>query len=147
MKVGAAGGTTGVRAARTGRASGEGFAPSSAAAGREAAAPSSVGGVGALGSLDALLALQETGTPMERRRRAIRRASGLLDALDQVKLSLLEEGSDPRHALDRLRLVAREAREGTDDLGLETVLDQVDVRAEVEMAKAEMARGERELAA
>ncbi len=119
---------------------GEGFAPSAASAAGETSASVRVGGVAALGSLDALLALQQTGSPLERKRRAIRRAGGLLDALDQVKLALLDESADPASALERLRLIVRDARAGTDEAALEGVLDEVDVRAEVELAKAEILR-------
>jgi hypothetical protein len=93
-----------------------------------------------LTSLDVLLALQETPGPTERRKRAIRRASGLLDALDQVKLALLDEGSDPRSSLDRLHTLTRDLRDQTEDMGLESVLDEVETRAAVELAKDEMAR-------
>ncbi len=148
MKVSGPGATAATGpAARSTRPSGDGFAPEAGEGAREAAAPRAVGGVSALGSLDALLALQETLTPVERRKRAIRRAGGLLDALEQMKLSLLEEGGDPRGALERLRLVARDARDDTEDGGLEAVLDAVEVRAEVELAKDEMARRARDLAA
>ena len=41
--------------------------------------------------------------------------------------------------MERRRLL-RDARDGTEDPGLEAVLDEVDVRAEVELAKDEMAR-------
>lgn len=141
MKVngtGATGATASTRGAS--RPAASGFAPMASEGARESAAPAAVGGVSALASLDALLALQETPGPMERRKRAIRRAGGLLDALEQVKLSLLEEGADPRHALDRLRSMSRDARDGTEDVGLENLLDEIDVRAEVELAKDEMAR-------
>jgi len=140
MKVSGTGATaaTGV-ASRANRASGDGFAPSASDAAHQTAATGATSSVSSLGSLDALLALQETLTPTERRKRALRRAGGLLDALDQIKLSILEEG-DPRHALDRLQSLARNLRDQTDDAGLEEVLNEVDLRAEVELAKDEMVR-------
>ncbi len=97
-----------------------------------------------MGSLDALLALQETPSPLERRRRAIRRADGILDGLDGVKLALLGGGS-PADALMKLRRAVSEARdaefggEAADDLGLSAVLNEVEVRAAVELAKAGLA--------
>jgi len=90
-------------------------------------------------SLDALLALQEVGGPLERRRRAVRRAGRILDVLDEVKLSLLEGGLPPA-ALDRLVSAIREERGGTDDPNLEGLLDEIETRAAVELAKLEMAR-------
>lgn len=141
MKVVSTSGAAGASGpTRSTRPAAEGFTAEAAASSREPASTGAPSGVGALSSLDALLALQEAPNPMERRKRAIRRAGGLLDALDQVKLAMLEEGGDPRVALDRLRRMAQDAREGTDDLGLESVLDEVDIRAEVELAKEEMRR-------
>ncbi len=104
-----------------------------------ASATPQAGGVAGLNSVDALIALQEVGGPLERRRRAMRRAGGLLDLLDEVKTGLL--GGDLTPAmLDRLGRAMREQREGTGDVGLEGVLDEIETRAEVEMAKLEMAR-------
>ena len=50
---------------------------------------SRAGGVGGLMGVDALLALQEMGGPLERKRRAVNRAGRLLDILDEVKLNLI----------------------------------------------------------
>jgi hypothetical protein len=89
--------------------------------------------------MDALLALQEVDTPLERRRRAVRRGGRLLDALDQVKLALLgDESAGP--ALQRLATAVREQRVGSFDPGLDGVLDEIETRAAVELAKAEMSR-------
>jgi hypothetical protein len=132
---------------RAARPAADGFSPQASEGARESAAAGPLGQVSALGSLDALLALQEMHGPLERRKRAIRRAGGLLDALDQIKLALLDEGADPRGALERLRNLARDARDGTEDAGLEGVLDEVDLRTQVELAKDEMARKNRVLAA
>lgn len=141
MKVVSTSGAAGAAGpTRSSRPAAGNFSPEAAASSREPASTGAPSAVGALSSLDALLALQEAPSPMERRKRAIRRAGGLLDALDQVKLAMLGEGSDQGAALDRLRRVARDVRDGTDDPGLELVLDEVDVRAEVELAKEEMRR-------
>ena len=148
MKVSGTGSTAAAGAAqRSGRPSAEGFAPQASDGARESSAPGAVAGTSALTSLDVLLALQETPGPTERRKRAVRRAGGLLDALDQIKLSMLEEGGDPRGALDRLRVLTRDMRDQTDDMGLESVLDEVETRAAVELAKDEMARKAKVLAA
>jgi hypothetical protein len=140
MKVGGAGAaaTTG-GATRAARGSGEGFAVSDVQVTRETASAHAASGVGAIGSLDALLALQETPGPLERRKRAIRRAGRLLDMLDAVKLSLIG-GESPGHALRQLSLALNEARDGTEDGGLDAVLDHIDTRAAVELAKDEVAR-------
>ena len=100
---------------------------------RRAAGPTGVG------SLDALIALQEVGGPLERRRRAVRRAGAILDVLDEVKLALLEGGLPPA-ALERLMLAVRQERGEADEPRLRDLLDEIETRAVVELAKLEMAR-------
>jgi hypothetical protein len=119
------------------RVSGSGFAlsePSSASA-----AESSVAlGVSALGSVDALIALQEVDSALERRRRAVGRAGRVLDELDALKLALLD-GEPSEAGLRRLAAAVREQREATSDPDLEALLDQIEARAAVELAKLEVA--------
>ena len=121
------------------RAAAAGFALAQTSAAGGAVEASVALGVSALGSLDALIALQEVDGPLGRRRRAIGRAGRLLDALEDLKLSLLEGGLD-EPGLRRLAATVREEREATSDPGLEAVLDQIEARAAVELAKLEMAR-------
>ena len=85
------------------------------------------------------MALQAVGTPGERRRRAVRRAGKLLDVLDEIKIGLLD-GAIPMDALDRLVGAMRDQRDATDDTRLEGVLDEIETRAAVEMAKLEIMR-------
>ncbi|MDP3173680.1 MAG: flagellar assembly protein FliX [Phenylobacterium sp.] len=93
-------------------------------------------GVAGVASVDALLALQDVGGPLERRRRAFGRAGRILDVLDDVKVALLDGALDGGD-LDRLRRAIRDERSQTDDPGLEALLDQIETRAAVEMAKLE----------
>ena len=131
--VGSAGGP---RQARP--AGGEGFRLSTpAASGPGQAAPTT--GVAGVSSVDALLALQDVGGPLERRRRAVNRAGRILDVLDDVKIALLD-GELGSNDLQRLQQAIREAREHTDDAGLEGVLDEIETRAAVELAKLERGR-------
>jgi hypothetical protein len=88
------------------------------------------------------MALQGVEGPLERRRRAIRRGGGLLDRLEELKLALLS-GESGEAALDRLTRGLREERADEEDAGLKSVLDQIDLRASVELAKAELRRGGR----
>ena len=94
-------------------------------------------GVNAVSSLEALIALQEVGDPTERRRRAVGRADKILDALDSLKIELLEGTINPA-MLERLTRAVREQRSMTDDPKLEDLLDQVETRAAVELAKHEV---------
>jgi hypothetical protein len=104
----------------------------------DAARLGQVGGPVGVGSIDALLALQEVGGPLERRRKAVRRAGVILDVLDEVKLSLLDGGVPPA-ALERLMSAIRLERGGADDPRLQELLDEIETRAAVEQAKLEMA--------
>jgi hypothetical protein len=108
----------------------------SAASGPSQAAPTA--GVSLVSSLDALIALQDVGGPLERRRRAVSRAGRILDVLDDLKQALLDDGLGPQD-MERLRRAVRDERLGTDDPNLEGVLDEIETRAAVELAKLEQA--------
>ena len=82
------------------------------------------------------MALQGVETATERRRRAVRRGSGLLDRLDDLKLAMLA-GETGEAALERLSRDIREALPDDLEPGLAGVLQQIDLRAQVELAKAE----------
>jgi hypothetical protein len=86
------------------------------------------------GGLDGLLALQAAGDALERKRRAVRRGRDLLDHLDQVKVALLS-GRVPVERLMLIRAVLASRRDLGDDPALEELLAQIDLRAEVELAK------------
>ena len=109
---------------------------------REAAPAGPAGATGAVHSLSALLALQEAPGPLERRKRAVKRAGRLLDILDSVKLSLLE-GGEPSAMLIQLKNAVGESRAEVDDPMLDGVLDEIETRAAVELAKEEVARAAR----
>ena len=91
-------------------------------------------GVSTLGSVDALLALQQVDEPLERKRRAVRRGGRLLDLLDRLRLALLG-GELGEGELRALAAAVQEQRGSTDDPALEAVLDQIETRAAVELAK------------
>lgn len=98
--------------------------PASAAA--PATAANAVGG---------LFALQEVGDALsERRRKALSRAGRLLDRLNELQRGLLEGRIDEAGLAD-LAATARGARAGTDDPRLEAILDEIELRAAVELAK------------
>ena len=85
------------------------------------------------------MALQGVEDATERRRRAIRRGGGLLDRLEELKLALLM-GEAGEGALDRLTRTLREERPVDADEALNNLLDQIDLRAAVELAKADLRR-------
>ena len=139
MKVNGPGGigsASGPRAARAG--GGEGFRIVSPQAPQGPGQVSSTSNVSAVMGVEGLLALQEVGAPNERKRRAVGRAGRILDVLDEIKVALLDGDLDVT-SLDRLRRAVRDERASTEDADLEAVLDDIELRAAVEMAKLENA--------
>jgi hypothetical protein len=90
-------------------------------------------------SVDALLALQDVGGPMERRRRSVRRAGRILDVLEDIKVGMLS-GDLSAGELDKLMVAVRDERHATEDERLESVLNEIETRAAVELAKLERAK-------
>lgn len=139
MKVSGTGGpsqASGAKPARGGGGDGAGFRISGAAPASVAAPATSVAGAGGVMGVEALIALQQVETPIERRRRSVRRAGKLLDKLDDIKVALLGGELGPIQ-LDALSRAIREERAFTDDPKLEAVLDEIETRAAVELAKLE----------
>jgi hypothetical protein len=87
-----------------------------------------------IGSLGALFALQEVGDPLAQRRKAMARATRILDRLGDLQRGLLE-GEIDQQSLADLASEARAARERTDDPNLQQILDEIELRAAVELAK------------
>lgn len=87
------------------------------------------------GNIDALLALQGVEDPMERRKRSVQRGRGALDVLDDLKIGLLS-GNFDASTVARLRSAAAELKSSSGDPGLDAVLSQIELRVEVELAKA-----------
>ncbi len=90
----------------------------------------------AAANIDALLALQGIEEdPAERRRRSVQRGKGALDVLDDLKLRLLSGHLDPA-TVSRLRDAAANLKSSSGDPGLDAVLSEIELRVEVELAKA-----------
>lgn len=141
MKVSSTGGVGASGASRAKSAGGaSSFSLPSVNAASGAASVAQTGGLAGVGSLDALLALQAMGDPLERKKRAVKRADGILDILGEVKIAMLDGEVSPA-TLDRLTRAIRQQRESTDDPRLDGVLNEIETRAAVEMAKLEQARG------
>ena len=103
----------------------EGEAPKSA---QPAASLRTVGGI------DALLALQGQDDPAERKRRAVKRGRTALDVLDELKLEVLG-GTPGPSMLHRLKAATAELSDGSGDERLDSVLAEIELRLEVEIAK------------
>lgn len=133
--TGASGNVTRLAGARRSEAAGGGFKIGS---GEEAAAAGGVEAASGLASVNPLLILQELPDPTAGRRRAFRRAGGLLDQLERVRIALLE-GAMPRSQIERLVALIETTRAQSGDAATEALLDEVDLRARVELAKLERA--------
>lgn len=96
---------------------------------RPAAAPVGVS------NIDALMALQGVEDPTERRKRAVKRGNNALDVLDDLKIGLLTGSLTPA-TVQRLRSAAAELKTNSGDAGLDQVLAEIELRVEVELAKA-----------
>jgi hypothetical protein len=104
----------------------------------DAAAAGGGSGAAPVGGVNVLLALQAVDDVQERRRRAVRRGGRLLDLLDELRLGLLAGGLSPGVIADLARTLD-EARAEVDDPGLLAVLEAVELRAQVELAKHQQA--------
>ena len=141
MRIQGTSGRAGAAASPTARRAASGtFSLEGESAARAATATS---GMRSIGGIDALLALQGVEEPGERRRKAVKRGRSALDALDALKLGLLS-GTLDTGALARLKSVTAGLAEPTGDPGLDTVLAEIELRVEVELAKIGMPQSGRQ---
>jgi hypothetical protein len=103
--------------------------------GESAKAAGSPASLRTIGGIDALIALQGIEEPGERRRRAVKRGRKALDVLDHLRLDLLS-GSFDQSTILRLKSVAADLKDSSGDGGLDGVLAEIELRVEVELAKA-----------
>ena len=96
------------------------------------------GGLRAISTLDALIALQGVEDFKERKKRAVVKGRNALDVLDALKLGLLD-GSVDQGTLARLKVASEGLDEGSGDTGLDAVLGEINLRVAVELAKAGVA--------
>ncbi len=86
------------------------------------------------GAMGGLLSLQEVDDPAGRASRGRQRAETILDRLDALRHALLT-GDVPVAELGRINAAIQRQRESIDDPKLTAILDEIDLRAQVEMAK------------
>lgn len=87
-------------------------------------------------SLSVVLAVQETPDAAKgrARQRARDRGMKMLDFLEEIRVGLLM-GAIPRERLEQLAQMVRVKREQIDDPQLTAILDEIELRAAVELAK------------
>jgi len=88
----------------------------------------------ALATLDTLVTLQEAPDHGQARKRAVKRASDMLDMLEGIRLDLLN-GEIPAERLGSLLRLVRLQRDQVEDPRLSHLLDEIELRARVELAK------------
>jgi hypothetical protein len=112
-----------------------GFAPIYS---EEAKASAQASGTASVSGVDALLALQGVPGPNSERAKAARRGSDILDLLDEIRVGMLE-GAVSQSTLSHLVKLVEVNREEFTDPGLSSILDEIDLRARVELAKLSVA--------
>ena len=95
-----------------------------------------VAGPGPIAALDFILALQDMGDPTDGRSKGLAHGEQLLEILDSVRDGLLA-GGIPRATLNRLAVAVTRRHDVFADPKLQDVLDQIELRAHVELAKLE----------
>ena len=123
------------RAGRTAGTGGKSFIAEEMADAKTAAA---LTGSGPTAAVDTILALQGIEDSPDGRSRGVNHGEQLLTLLDELRDGLLA-GGIPRATLNRLALAIAKRRESFAEPKLQIVLDEIDLRARVEMAKLEQA--------
>ncbi|MEI6559599.1 MAG: flagellar assembly protein FliX [Rhodospirillaceae bacterium] len=119
---------------RTGKSDGGSGSKFSKAIHQETAAPSSVATANPVNAVDGLLTLQEVDDAAARASAGKRRAQDLLEGLDDIRHGLLVGGLS-RDKLMALAKHVQSRRAQVDDPRLAEILDEIDLRAQVELAK------------
>ena len=94
--------------------------------------------------VDALLAVQAAESPTEKsaRKRMTQRAGLILDELENLRMGMLTGSLTVGHLVDVADVVANH-REKITDANLTALLDEIDLRAQVELAKLKKAMDKR----
>ncbi|MCV6601533.1 MAG: flagellar assembly protein FliX, partial [Cohaesibacter sp.] len=89
-----------------------------------------------IAQMDALLAVQGAEDPTQgpARKRMRKRATDILDGLDQIRMAMLNGRLTVGHMIDIADVVASH-REQITDPKLTSIMDEIDLRAQVELAK------------
>ena len=95
-----------------------------------------VAGPGPIAALDSILMLQGLDDSTQGKSKGLAHGEQLLDLLDSVRDGLLA-GGIPRATLNKLAAAVTRRHEAFADPKLQDVLDQIELRAHVELAKLE----------
>lgn len=102
----------------------------------DAESPHALDPTGKVGAVDSIFALQEVPDAVDRRSRGLLRQHGedLLSRLDELRIAILA-GAVPKERLTQLAQRLRQKRQQSDDPKLNEIIDEIELRAEVEVAK------------
>ncbi len=97
---------------------------------------SSASATQSIAQLDSLLAVKQTEDPTQKqsKKRMQQRASSILDKLEGLRVKMLTGNLTVGHMIDVADVVASH-REKIDDPALTAIMDEIDLRAQVELAK------------
>ena len=109
--------------------------------GGETTRPAALQSAAPAASMMGLLAVQAAGDSLDRKRRAVRRGRNILDTLDELKLAILS-GTITVGRLELLRAQLGQRADFAEDAELTDLLAQIELRAEVEIAKLSQRRGQ-----
>lgn len=122
------------------KAGGEGGASFDSLVSKEASESPVAGQTQSIAKMDALLAIQGAEDPTQgpARRRMRQRAGHILDGLDKIRMAMLNGNLTVGHMVDIADVVASH-REKITDPALTSIMDEIDLRAQVELAKMRQA--------
>jgi len=101
-----------------------------------AGAPQAVDGAGPMGAVDSIFSVQEIPDATDGRSKGLLFQFGndILERLDELRLAILT-GAISKQRLQGLAHMLREKRQLSDDPRLNEIIDEIELRAEVEVAK------------
>lgn len=115
-----------------------------AEAAADAAPTSAPAEVASVAAMNPMLGLQEVSDEEVQLRQAVKQGRLTLDVLDDLRDALLS-GTVPTHMLSQIERLVQQQRTQISDPRLTEVLDEIELRAAVEMAKLHMAKKRREV--
>lgn len=137
MKISATGPAQGSSIRRSAKAAGTGGQGFAEHLGIDGNATAPAGAAKPITPVDVLIALQEVPDATIGRKKTIRRGDDLLDELDKIRHGLLL-GAVPMHQLRRLADRLRLRQAATVDRRLTEVIQEIELRVAVELAKFSM---------
>jgi hypothetical protein len=97
----------------------------------------SVSSTGRISAVDSIISIQEISAESNGKNNAQKRASKMLEKLEDIRVGLLL-GEIPRSNLEELSEVVRSTREESIDSNLSEILDDIELRARIELAKLDI---------